>query len=352
MAPRLTLFACVVALTLPGCSAENAPLEKMGLTLIAGNGSPGAADGRGAEARFNQPMGVAVGPDGNLYVADTYNGLVRKITPDGTVSVYAGSDWGFHDAPALDADFKAIDGICVDAAGTVFVADWETHSIRKITTAGMTNLIAGTGHAGSADGPNVTAEFRSPTGVAVAVDGSLYVADTGNHKIRVITPTPGGEDWEWDVSTVAGSGVAGDADGRGLDATFNQPVDIAAAPDGSFYVSEDAGNRIRKLSRGADGAWNVTTVAGNGRTGLTDGPGGAASFNRVFGVAVAADGTLYVADSGNHCVRKVTPQGVVSTLIKNAGFNFPRGIAVDDAGVVYIADTYNNRVYQFAPLAE
>lgn len=315
------------------------------VTTIAGSGY-GFADGPVLSAKFNMPEGVAIDSFGTIYVADTENRSIRKIAA-GTVLTLAGTPCedvcsGFADGPAADAHFYFPPGIAVDAAGTVYVADSRNDRIRKITTGGFVSTFAGSSH-GFADGADTAAQFKNPYGIAVDSAGTLYVADSGNSRIRKITP-------DGQVSTLAGSDTAGNADGTGVDAQFTYPRGIAVDSAGTVYVADASNHRIRKVMSTGE----VTTLAGSSQ-GFSDGDGAAAQFNSPYGIAVDAWGTIYVADAGNNRIRKITPEGVVSTLAGStyglvdgtgtaAKFYNPSGIAVDASGTLYVADTYNDRI--------
>jgi sugar lactone lactonase YvrE len=310
------------------------------VTTLAGS-DLGFVDGTGAAARFNGPFGVAVDAAGNLYVADAGNHRIRKISPAGAVSTLAGSTQGFADGVGTAAQFNFPRGVAVDAAGTVYVADNANHRIRKITPAGAVTTLAGSTN-GFADGTGAAARFNSPSGVAVDAAGNVYVADLNNHRIRKISPAGA-------VTTLAGS-TQGFADGVGTAAQFNGPLGVVVDAAGNVYVADNANHRIRKITP----AGAVTTLAGS-TNGFADGTGAAARFNGPSGVAVDAAGNLYVADAGNHRIRKISPAGAVSTLAGStqgfaggvgtaAQFSFPRGVAVDAAGTVYVADNANHRI--------
>ena len=307
------------------------------VTTLAGS-SDGLADGASSDAQFSWPAGAAVDASGNVYVADLGNNRIRKITPAGLVTTLAGSSFGFADGDVSVALFASPIDVAVDSAGNVYVADSWNNRIRKITPAGEVSTLAG-GTAGSADGDGEDAQFDVPHGLTVDMTGNVYVADRDNHRIRKVTPTGS-------VTTLAGS-TQGYTDGVGEDAQFNRPLGIAVDPAGNVIVTDSNNNRIRKVTP----AGEVTTLAGSFQ-GNGDGVGTGAQFNLPTVLALDAAGNVFVADSNNHRIRKVSPAGEVTTLAGStaglvdgvgpaAQFNNPRGVAVDAAGNVFIAD-YNN----------
>jgi hypothetical protein len=328
------------------------------VTTLAGlAGSSGSADGTGSAAQFNGPCGLAVDSAGNVYVADTYNDTIRKVTPGGVVTTLAGlaGTTGSADGTGTNAQFNLPGGMAVDGAGNVYVGDYNNNTIRKVTPGGVVTTLAGlAGSQGSVDGTGSAARFYQPMGVAVDSAGNVYVADSGNNTIREVTP--GGV-----VTTLAGSSVSyGSADGTGCAALFNWPGGVAVDSAGNVYVAEDSGNStIRKVTPGGV----VTTLAGQpGGSGSADGTGSAAQFDGPEGVAVDSAGNVYVADTGNDTIRKVTPGGVVTTLAGFAGspgsadgtasaarFYYPAGVALDSAGNVYVADTGNDTIRKVTP---
>jgi uncharacterized repeat protein (TIGR02543 family) len=317
------------------------------VTTLAGSGNVGAINGPGTSASFDSPTGVTVDSAGNVYVADTFNHLIRKITPGGDVTTLAGTSGtaGHADGTGTDASFNGPHGVTVDSAGHVYVADTLNHLIRKITPGGEVTTLAGSGTPGAIDGTGTSASFDSPTGVTVDSAGNVYVADTLNHLIRKITP--GGE-----VTTLAGtSGEAGSADGTGTDASFDFPIGVTVDSVGNVYVADTFNHLIRRITPGGE----VTTLAGSGDEGSADGTGTDASFDFPIGVTVDSAGNVYVADTFNHLIRRITPGGEVTTLAgsgeagsadgtgTDASFNGPYGVTVDSAGNVYVAD-YNNHL--------
>ena len=266
------------------------------VTTLAGSGTNGFADGRGTAAKFNWPTCIALDRVGNFYVADMNNHRIRKITPGGDVSTLAGDGTiGFADGRGTAAKFNYPTGIAIDGAGNLYVADTYNHRIRKITPAGNVTTLAGSGTNGFADGSGVTAKFAMPTGVAVDRAGIVYAADFDNHRIRRI-------DSMGNVSTLAGDGSKGFADGQGTSAKFYTPNDIAIDGAGNLYVADTSNNRIRKI----DSTGQVITLAGDGSRGFADGPGISAKFNWPYGVAADSAGDLYVADRYNGRIRKIT----------------------------------------------
>jgi sugar lactone lactonase YvrE len=311
------------------------------VSTLAGSTS-GFADGTGAAAKFNTPVGVATDAAGNVYVADQANNRIRKITPAGVVSTFAGSTAGFADGTGAAAKFNTPNAVATDAAGNVYVADTGNQKIRKITPAGVVSTFAGS-TAGFADGTGAAVKFKNPYGVATDATGNVYVADYLNNKIRKITPA--GE-----VSTLAGS-TSGFADGTGAVAQFNSPIGVATDAAGNVYVADVYNYKIRKITPVGE----VSTLAGS-TSGFANGTGTAAQFNSPRGVATDAAGNVYVADYGNNKIRKITPAGEVSTFagsgangttegpVATAKFSGPQAVATDAAGNVYVADQVNNRI--------
>ncbi|MBK6311561.1 MAG: hypothetical protein IPF42_13665 [Candidatus Microthrix sp.] len=367
------------------------------VTTLAGNGTRGFADDPGANAQFAYPAGVAVAPNGTVYVTDDDNNRIRAVNPaTGAVTTLAGSGTaGFADGPSNTAQFDNPFGVTVAPNGTIYVGDSSNHRIRAINpTTGQVTTLAGSGTAGFADGPSNTAQFDNPSGVAVAPGGTVYVADRNNHRIRAINPTTGA------VTTLAGSTI-GFADGPGNTAQFNYPFGVAVAPGGTVYVADRNNHRIRAINP-TTGA--VTTLAGSGTAGFADGPGNTAQFNATAGVAVAPGGTVsptptttgpghnpttgavttlaeaappglhgpatpqstthgwrpgtvYVADRYNHRIRAINPTtGAVTTLAGSgtagfadgpgdtAQFTGPIGLTVAPNGTVYLGDYFNHRI--------
>jgi probable HAF family extracellular repeat protein len=333
------------------------PAGGFNVTTLAGlAGSAGSANGTGSAARFNGPYGVAVDTTGNVYVADINNSTIRKITPAGAVSTLAGlaGSPGSTDGTGSAARFNGPSGVAVDTTGNVYVADSYNHTIRKITPAGAVSTLAGlAGSSGSVNGTGSAARFYRPEGVAVDTTGNVYVADTINDTIRKITPAGV-------VSTLAGlAGSIGSVDGTGSAARFGQPYGVAVDTTGNVYVADTINHTIRKITP----AGAVSTLAGlAGSVGSADGTGSAARFNFPYGVTVDTTGNVYVGDTWNHTIRKITPAGAVSTLAGLAGspgstdgtgsaarFTLPHGVAVDTTGNVYVADESNCTIRKGEP---
>jgi serine/threonine protein kinase, bacterial len=212
------------------------------VTTLAGSTTFGSVNATGTAASFKFPSGIAVDSIGNVYVADQLNNMIRKITADGVVTTFAGSTAaGSSNATGTAASFKGPSGIAVDSIGNVYVADTSNHMIRKITAGGVVTTLAGSTAAGFNDGTGTAAAFNTPLGVSVDSVGNVYVADTNNNKIRKITP--GGV-----VTTFAGSTAPGNANGTGTSATFNGPTAIAVDSNGTLYVAEQTNNLIRKIA--------------------------------------------------------------------------------------------------------
>ena len=303
------------------------------VSTIAGSGAPGASDGVRTAASFSSPWGIAVDSGDNLYVADRGNNKVRRVTSAGVVTTLAGSGTlGFADGPGTTAMFNVPQGVAVDAAGTVYVADSTNGTIRKVTEAGFVSSLAGSpstiGRIGSIDGTGINASFNNPTALVVAADGNTYVADTYNRIIRQITSSGV-------VTTLAGTA-----------AVFPQPVGIAADSASNLYFIDGNSARIFKIAANA----TVTVLAGSGAVGTDDGMGSTASFTSPYGIAVDVSGNVYVGESIG-IIRKISPSGRVTTIAGTpyaagtvdgvgsaASFQFPTGLTVDRAGSVYMSD--------------
>jgi sugar lactone lactonase YvrE len=330
------------------------------VTTLAGSGAaPGAVDGVGADARFNQLTALALDGAGGLYVVDSYNHTIRKIVlTTKVVMTLAGSatESGYVDGVGVAAGFNNPASIDSDGGNTLFVADSAHNVLRKVDIAtGALTTLAGAGWPGSADGPGPDASFNAPMGVAADGAGNLFVADTGNHTVRQVVVATGA------VTTLAGApGQIGAADGAGAAASFSGPAGLASDGMGNLFVADTGNSTIRKIAV-ATGV--VTTLAGApGQTGTVDGAGVDARFSYPVGVVADGAGNLYVTDTGNSTVRKIViATGAVTTLAGSArqpgsadgtgaaaGFNYPYGITRDGAGNLYLADTGNGTIRKLA----
>lgn len=320
--------------------------QNYSVSTFAGSGTAGSTNNSGTSASFTNPTGITIDNTGNFYVADYGNKIIRKITASGDVSTFAGSgETGNTNANGILASFNNPTSVVTDTSGNIYVADTENNVIRKISSSGDVTTFAGDGTNGSTDANGTLASFNKPTGVAIDNTGNIYVADSENNKIRKITPAG-------DVSTLAGSGASGSDDLVGNLATFAIPTGVAVDSFGNVYVADSEGSKIRKITP----AGQVTTFAGNGIFGSDDGIGTAATFGSPYSVAVDSSNNVYVADTNNHKIRKITVLGEVSTIAGNgdqgnadgpgntATFSYPTGIVVDGNNDIYVADFDNHKI--------
>ncbi len=359
--PRAGLFSLfIVGLHTPGSVQSGI------ITTCAGPHMP-VTGGPATSALLACPESVAVDAAGNLFIGDSLNNRILKVTPDGVITTVTGkeiSGLSGDGGPVTSAQLSAPASVAVDAAGNLFVADTENNRIRKITPDGATSIVAGNGNRGfSGDGGSATsAQLYRPGAIAVDSAGNLFIADGWNYRIRKVTP-------DGAISTVAGNGRPGFSDdgGPATSAQLGRPNGVAVDAAGNLFISASSstgerfswfGDRIRKVTTG--GA--ISTVAGNGHPGFSgdSGPATSARFFIPEGMALDAAGNLFIADTGNHRVRKVTSDGVISTVAGNGHPGFsgdgrpatlarlagPSGVAVDAAGSLFIADAGNCRIRQ------
>lgn len=367
--PVLTTLAATAAGT--GTATFNASVNPMGsstkvwfewsqdpefdgvmVSILAGSAA-GYGEGVGEAAKFNQPSGIAIDAGGNTYVADRQNHRIRKITPDGTTSTFAGTGVaGYADGPGTTAEFNQPVGLAMSAGGILFVADSSNHRIRTIDSAGAVSTYSGLGTPGFTDGITSAARFHTPSGLAIDGFGMLYVADSGNHRIRKVAA-------DGSVTTMAGTGVAGSANGVGTVAQFNAPVGIARDSSGWLYVTEAASHAVRKIA--VDGFTSV--FAGSPTSsGMVDASGTAARFSNPTGLAVGVSGDIYVADKGNHRIRKISPTGGVTTVAGSgtsgtadgigevARFSSPFSLAATGSGALVVGEAGNSTLRRITSL--
>ena len=326
------------------------------IETYAGTGISGCTGdlGPAAQARLFDPEGIAAAADGSVYVVDVLNFVVRRIGPDGIIKTVVGiphAGCQGDDTPATHLAFATAQGVAVAPDGSLYVSDFNAHRVYHIGTDGSVAVAAGTGTGGfSGDGgAAISANLAGPRGLAVAPDGTLYIADPNVHRIRRV-----GTDGI--ITTVAGTGVAGFAGDGGLatQAKLADPIGVALTPDGALYISDEGNHRVRRV--GTDGI--ITTAAGIAQFGFggDGGPAPLAALSNPEGIAAGPDGSIYVTD--NNRVRRIAPDGIIDTVAGSATFGFagdggfakqaqlltPRGVAVGPDGSVYISDSNNNRI--------
>jgi uncharacterized protein (TIGR03437 family) len=349
--PVVGFFTLVISLSTFG--------QTYTIATVAGSGSRGFSgdNGPAPSAQLDFPAGVVVDSAGNLYIADSDNNRVRKVA-NGVITTVAGNGLlGFgscDNGPATSAKLSGPAGVSVDSALNLYIADESNNCVRKVSN-GVITALAGGGSLLGDNGPATDAQLNGPSGVAVDSSGNLYIADLGNNRVRKVANGV--------ITTVAGNGTRGFGgdNGPAISAQLAGPVGVAVDSAGNLYIAEAGNNRIRKVSNGV-----ITTVAGSGATyGFSGdyGPATAAQLNGPHGVAVDPAGNLYISDTGNDRIRKVS-NGVISTVAGDGteGFDgdngpatsaqlaFPSGVAVDSAGNVYIADAGNNRIRILTPI--
>ncbi len=328
------------------------------IQTVAGNGTSAFSgdNGAAATASLSDPFGLAMDTVGNLYIADTSNHRIRKVDTSGVITTVAGNGTeGFSGdgGAATSATLNTPIGVAVDAAGNLYIADAFNNRIRKVNAAGVITTVAGNGDARfSGDHAAATsASLSAPFGVAVDKAGNFYIADTSNHRVRKV-------DTSGTITTVAGNGAEGFSGdgGAARRASLNFPTGVTLDRAGNLLITDQSNHRIRKVN--TNGV--ITTVAGNGDAGFSGDHAVAtsASLNLPIGAAVDAVGNFYIADTSNHRIRRVSPDGIVATVAGNgiggfsgdgsaatrASLKSPSGVAVDSAGNLYIADSFNNRI--------
>jgi len=315
------------------------------VTTVAGNGSVGYADGTGSSAIFRTPTSVAVDLSGNLYITDKDNDCVRMLNAQGKVTTFVGEPVGrYRDGLAVQAQFERPTTIALDPSGNLWIAE-QGLRLRKLSTQGNVSTVLGNGTAGFQDGAAAQAQFRSLSSLAFDRSGNLYIADTGNHRIRKL-------DSQGNVSTAAGVGTPGYGDGKAHLAFFNNPGVVAVDSLGNVYIADNSNFRIRKM----DAQGNVSTVAGDGAGGFLDGAAAQARFQTITALAFDPSDNLYLGDFGNYRIRKLDTQGNVTTVAGSGKIGFLDGLAAqsrfgsisslvfDAQGNLYIADTSNHRI--------
>ena len=305
------------------------------IDLLAGDGVAGLRDGTAAQARFADPYGVAVAKDGAVFVSDAGdNNRIRRIAPDGTVSTFAGSVEGFADGIGAAAAFDTPSGLAFDHAGNLYVADTGNHAIRKVTPQGAVSTLAGDGTPGFADGPGAQARFDGPTDVAVGADRRVYVADTYNDRIRVIAT-------DGTVSTLAGGDRPGDIDGPGTLARFDTPTAVAVDAMNRVFVADLRNDAIRRITPGGDVSTLVRAIEGDEHP----------PVHRPLSLAITHDGVLYVGEMYRGLVQiardgtshQISGQTQVQRLSRASG------MAVAEDGALLVADAGAYRVHRVRP---
>ncbi len=323
---------------------------------VAGTGIPGSVDGMKGSAQLNYPTALAVGKQSELYIADTINSRIRVLHPDGQVSTVYGYDTTQFKPDIIKKNgvkptlppLKYPYGLTVGADGTLYISDTGNNRIFQINSFQHMSVLAGSGTKGKINGSYLKASFSSPTGIVSDSKGNIYVADTNNHQIRIISK---GQVWTF-AGNSKNASTGGFKDGKGTSASFAFPTGLAIDRFDNIYVADTNNHAIRKIT--PQGV--VTTLAGTGTPGSANGAGTQASFTYPSGLSVDFYGNIYVTEFQGHRVRKIDTSGVVTSVagtgsagfadgsLQDARFNYPYGIISDGRGALWIADAANNRV--------
>jgi uncharacterized protein (TIGR03437 family) len=372
---------CALVSYLGSCSQASG--QSGTITTVAGNGSSGFSGdgGLATSASFSYAYNVAVDSSGNLFIADTSNNRIRKVSASGIITTVAGNGnvdqfgngtFSGDGGPATSASLSRPFGIAVDALGNLFIADTDNHRIRKVSGSGIITTVAGSGATGqggggfSGDGgPATSALLHYPGGVAVDAMGNLFIADSNNSRIRKVSASGV-------ITTVAGNGVQGSSGDGGPAVSASLDVDgVAVDASGNLFITGARSNRIRKVS--ASGV--ITTVAGNGNDSFSGdgGPATSASLNGPLNSALDLSGNLFIADTSNNRIRMVSAGGIITTVAGNgpsctgttacggfsgdggpatsASLSEPAGVTVDASGNLFIADSVNGRIRKVSAVA-
>lgn len=336
---RVLMSTLCATLLLAACGGSDEPPPPPAISVLAGSGTLGTAEGTGTAAGFNTLGAIVADSAGNYYVADIANHAIRRVTPGGVVTNYAGlpGAQGSDDGTGTTARFKSPYGLAIDAQGNLYVADTGNNTIRKIDTARVVTTIAGTaGQPGATDATGTNARFGSPTNIALDPSGALFITDMTASTVRRMELATGV------VTTFAGAvGQLDYVDANGTSARFAMPTGIARDGAGNLYVSDTGNYVIRKITPAGD----VTTIAGvPHQRGTTDGAAGIGKLYWPWGIAVRDTGDLYVGDVTAHIVRKISPAGAISTVVgiaATAGWqvNTLPGVVTHPAGVMFRGST-------------
>jgi sugar lactone lactonase YvrE len=329
---------------------------------------------------MHEPRMMTFAPTGDMYIADTFNQLIRKVDTSGTITTVAGRFTGFvprdeadcvpnfdgEGGPATEATLSCPHGVAVDVAGNIYIADSANHAIRRVDPSGTIVTVAGAGGTSgdSGDGgPGTAARIQGPKGIVLDGAGGLLIADSGNDRVKRLDLATG------IITLVAGTGDPGGAGdgGPATGAQLMEPRTLAVGSDGSIYIAEPKAHRIRRV----DPSGVITTFAGTGRAGFSGdgGPAGRAQLNFPRGVGTDAAGNVFIADSLNQRIRRVDAAGVIGTVAGRgkacyfsasnncgdggppleAGFATPRAVEATPAGELYVADTFNERIRRVTP---
>ena len=312
---------------------------------IAGTGEKGLKDGPALSALFYKPIRLSQKSDGTIVIADIYNNAIRTLGLDGLVTTICGTGkLGSTDGPAKSSLISHPHAVAVGLDSKVYIGEASGRKLRVIDLSGNLLTLAGSGEKGYQDGKGKEALFNTILSIAVDLDGNILACDIANNRIRKITT-------DGLVTTIAGTGAWGYKDGKASEAEFLMPMDVCVDKKGNIYIADIGNHCIRKI----DSNNIVTTIAGKaGVVGYVDGEGNNALFYQPHGIAVNEKGEIFVADLLNHAIRKITPEGFVTTLAgtreigfkdggcKYARFNRPGGVMVYRDGSIIVADIDNN----------